>query len=108
MSCPLKLEFNEGRRCIVRVLAALVVLLSCVLDAYTSTPAQPQPVATLDLSTLLPSGQGKTTWTTIAFISESSIAVGLCHEVSAHKCSLSLVRRESGALRRFAQTTKLD
>lgn len=92
----------------MRVLALLVVLLSSILDGYTSTPPQPQPVATFDLSQLLLPGQREATWTTIAFVSDTYIAVGLCGEGGAEKCSLSLVQWESGVLRLSAQTTKLD
>jgi len=69
-----------------------------------STPANLPPVVTLDLSSLLPPGHAELSWTTIAFVSETSIAVGLCSEDKTIQCSLSLVRWEGGVLRPFAQT----
>lgn len=90
----------------MRVLTFLVIWMSCILGGYASTPPQPQPTATLDLFTLLPPGQGELSWTTIAFVSETSIAIGLCRQGDGDKCTLSLVRWEGGVLRPFAQTPK--
>jgi len=89
----------------VRALACLVVLMNCILlRSYASTPAQPQPLASLELSLLLPTGSGEPHWMTVAFASETSIAIGLCPRVETEKCSLSLVRWDTGVLRPFAQT----
>lgn len=67
-----------------------------------STPLNLPPDATLDLSPLLPPGHGELTWTTIAFVSENTITVGLCSESMSEPCSLSLLRR-SGARKPHAR-----
>jgi hypothetical protein len=92
----------------VRALSLLVIWMICILGSYASTPPQPQPAATLDLFTLLPPGRGELGWTTIAFVSETSIAIGLCRQSAGDKCSHSLVRWEGGVLRLFAQTPKFS
>jgi hypothetical protein len=92
----------------VRALSLLVIWMGCIVGSYASTPPQPQPAATLDVFTLLPSSQGELAWTTIAFVSETSIAVGLCRQGDGNKCSLSLVRWQGGVLRPFAQTPKFS
>ena len=66
----------------MRVLLGFVVLMTCIPRGYASTSADvgpvPSPVATLDLTSLLPHGPAELDWTTISFVSENSIAVGLC------------------------------
>jgi hypothetical protein len=62
----------------------------------------------LDLTLVLPPGQVELDWTTVAFMSETSIAVGLCSDLKTGKRSLSLVRWEGGVLRPFAQTLGFD
>lgn len=95
----------------MRVLASLVFLI-CVPATWASTPSDlgpvPPPVATLDLTSLLPPGPAELDWTTISFVSENSIAVGLCSKGKPDHCSLSLVRWEGGALRSSAQTLAYD
>jgi hypothetical protein len=77
--------------------------------AFASDPPLPQPVATLALSGIYPSCQGQPAWVTVAFSSETSIAVGLCRRDCANKeCSLFLVRWEGGTLRPVAQTLRFD
>ena len=97
----------------MRVLANFVVLVSCLSGGYGATPANlppdPAPVATLDLSSLLPPGQLDLKQTTIAFVSESSITVRLCAKDkrtrwraaggALPRCSLSLVSWQKGVLR---------
>lgn len=89
----------------VRFLACLVIVMNCISGGYASTSGNLPLAATLDLSSLLASGQGELDWTTVAFVSETSIAVGLCAESKPDRCSLSLVRWEGGVLRPFAQTS---
>jgi hypothetical protein len=89
----------------VRLFACVVVLMNYISSGYASTPANIPDVATLDLASLLPRTHGNLEWTTVAFVSETSIAVGLCAEGKPDKCSLSLVRWEGGVLRPFAQTS---
>jgi hypothetical protein len=92
----------------VRVLTCLVILITCVPGGYAAAPPNPPPVATLDLESLLPPGHGELDWTTIAFVSENTIAVALCSGTKADKCSLSLVRWQDGVLQRSAQTQEID
>lgn len=91
----------------LRILWVFIVLTSCVMCGFASGPPRSQPVATLDLSALL-SGHSEPAWATVAFSSETSIAVGLCRKDCAKKCSLSLVRWEGRTLRPFAQTVEFD
>ncbi|MGA9981814.1 MAG: hypothetical protein WBQ08_24575, partial [Candidatus Sulfotelmatobacter sp.] len=92
----------------MRVLACLIVLMSCLSGGYASTPANlpsdPAPVAMLDLSSLIPPGQVDLQRTSLAFVSETSIAVALCSKGKPDQCQLSLVRWEDGVLRLFAET----
>lgn len=92
----------------MRVLACLIILMICVSGGYASAPPNPPAVATFDLDSLLPPGQTELDWTTIAFVSENTIAVGLCSEIKADKCSLSLVRWQGGVLQVLAETQAVD
>jgi hypothetical protein len=92
----------------MRVLACLVILTLCVAAGHASATANPPPVATLDLTKVLQPGHGEFDWTTIAFVSENTIAVGLCSDAKAGKCSLSLVHWQDGVLQPFPQTQALD
>ena len=81
----------------------LVLLAQCTRLASASDSVLPIPTATLDLSALLSTGSGEPTWGTVTYLSESSLAVGLCrYEV----CSLSLIRWEDGNLTMSAQTLR--
>ena len=84
----------------VRILG-LVLLVRCACLASASDSPLPRPTATLELSTLLPSGSGEPTWETVTYLSESSLAIGLCRYDA---CSLSLIRWEDGNLTMSAQT----
>ena len=95
----------------MRVLAFLVILMSCLSGGYASTPAlppDPTAVATLDLSSLFPSRQVDLQRTSIAFVSETSMAVVLCSKGKPDQCQLSLIRWETGVLQPFAQTPGLN
>jgi hypothetical protein len=87
----------------------LSVVIACSLTAFASDPPLPQPVATLALSSMHPSLQEESTWVSVAFSSETSIAVGLCHwDCASKECSLRLVRWGGGTLRAFAQTQQFN
>ena len=87
----------------------LLIVIACSLSAFAADPPLPHPVATLALSTMNPSPRMDSTWVSVAFSSETSIAVGLCHWDCANKeCSLRLVRWAGGTLRPFAQTPEFD
>lgn len=74
-----------------------------------SASPQLQPVASLALSQSPPSGQEEAAWASVAFTSETSIAVGVClRDFFNQKCSLVLVRWEGVALQPFAQTLRFD
>jgi hypothetical protein len=99
----------ENERGTLRILWLFIVLESCSGWGFASDPPLPQPVATLALSAMHPSGQGESAWATVAFSSETSIAVGLCRQdCTDRECSLFLVRWEGGTLRPFAQTLRFD
>lgn len=82
---------------------SLVLLAQCTRLASASTSDSPLPVPTvsLELSTLLPRGSGEPTWRTVTYLSENSLAIGLCRY---GVCSLSLIRWEDGVLTTSART----
>ena len=83
----------------------LIVLFNCTLFASASNPLLPQPVATLDLSELLPEIPGELTLTAVAFSPDNSITVGICRTaVLGPKCSQYIVQWESGSFKHIAQT----
>ena len=88
----------------VRILG-LVLLVQCTRLASASDFPLPVPTATLELSTLLPRGSGEPTWETVTYLSESSLAIGLCRY---KVCSLSLIRWEEGNLTMSAQTFRFE
>lgn len=74
-----------------------------------SASPQPQPVASLVLSESRTSAEVEAAWASVAFTSETSIAVGVClREFFDQKCFLVLVRWEGGALQPIAQTLRFD
>jgi hypothetical protein len=93
-------------------------LVSLIPSAHASTPPLPPPVATLDLSSLLPRGQLNLEQTTIAFVSETSIAVRLCSKdkrtlrqaagAALPRCSLSIINWENGVLRPTAHLPEFN
>ena len=77
--------------------------------SLASASPQPKPVASLALSESHPSGQGEAAWASVAFTSETSIAVGVClRDFINQKCSLVLVRWEGDTLQPFAQSLRFD
>lgn len=92
----------------LRFLRSFVLLASCATLCFASQPQMPHPMAALDLTELLPSGQGELSWLTLAFLSETSIGVGVCQADRGSKCSLSVVRWENGTLLRIAHTSELN
>lgn len=77
--------------------------------SLASASPQLQPVASLVLSESPSSGQVEAALTSVAFTSESSIAVGVClRDFINQKCSLVLVRWEGETLQPFAQTPRFD
>jgi len=85
-----------------RVLTALAMVITCMVTGLASDSPRPQPVATLDLSRLL--SPGALSVESIAFVSDASIAVGLCQRRPGTNCSLSLVRREAQILQPYVFT----
>src|SRR5579864_4765479 len=83
----------------------LIVLLSCIGFASAQTsPVQPQPLATLDVSQLLPEESVKLTLTTVAFSSEDSIAVETYQAaVQGPQFAQYVVQWRSGSFNRVAQ-----
>jgi hypothetical protein len=89
-----------------RVLAVLATVITCMVMGSASDSPQPQPVATLDLSHLLSPG-ALSVWS-IAFVSDTSIAVGLCYRGPGTSCSLSLIRRNGEVLQPYAFTPQFS
>jgi len=74
-----------------------------------SASPQLQPVASLTLSESPQSGQAEVAWVSVAFTSETSIAVGAClRNFINQKCSVVLVRWNGDTLQPFAQTLQFD
>jgi hypothetical protein len=79
----------------------LVLLVHCTRFASAAESPLPTPTATLELFTLLTRGNGEPTWETVTYLSESTVAIGLCRH---RACSLSLIRWEDENLTMSAQT----
>lgn len=88
----------------IRVLAVLAMLTSATLAGIASNPPPPELVASIDLSQLLADPQDVSPQS-IAFVSDTSIAVGLCPNGSATGCTLSLLHRQGDILRFYASTS---
>jgi hypothetical protein len=74
-----------------------------------SASPQLQPVASLALSESPQSGQGEAAWASVAFTSETSIAVGACLRSFINQmCSIVLVRWKGDTIQPFAQTLRFD
>src|SRR5258708_31843486 len=77
--------------------------------ALASASPQLQPVASLALSESPQSGQGEAAWASVAFTSETSIAVGACLRSFINQmCSIVLVRWKGDTIQLFAQTLRFD
>src|SRR5437879_6303748 len=77
--------------------------------ALASASPQLQPVASLALSESPQSGQGEAAWASVAFTSETSIAVGACLRSFINQmCSIVLVRWKGDTIQPFAQTLRFD
>jgi hypothetical protein len=88
----------------IRVLVVLAAMMSIAVVGYASNASEAELIATLDLSQL-PAGSSDASAESIAFVSDTSIAVGLCPNPTTG-CSLSLLRREENALRPYASTSR--
>jgi hypothetical protein len=88
----------------IRMLAVLTAVMSVAVVGCASNLPGAELIATLDLSQL-PAGSKDASAESIAFISDTSIAVGLCPRGSGASCSLSLLRRDGNILRPYASTT---
>lgn len=74
-----------------------------------SASPQLQPIASLTLSDSPQSSQAEVAWVSVAFASETSIAVGAClQNFINQKCSIVLVRWNADTLQPFAQTLQFD
>jgi hypothetical protein len=93
-------------RCDTLKILGFIVLLTCAPFSFASDA--PPPVATLDVSELLANVQRESLPTTVAFLSDSSIGVGVCPSAGYAKCSLSIVRWENGSFRLVAESTQVD
>lgn len=91
-------------------LCLFVIVFSPVVEGKDGKAGpQPQPVATLALSGSASSGHGESSWASVAFTSETSIAVGVClRDYINQKCFLVLVRWGDVTLLPTAQTLRYD
>lgn len=88
----------------IRVLAVLATVMGVTVGGHTSNSPGAELVANLDLSQL-PAASKDSSADSIAFVSDTSIAVSLCPNGSPTGCSLSLLRREGSTLRGYAAST---
>ncbi len=99
----------------MRTVALIAMVVGSAVSGHSSDI--PRPMATFDVSSLLSTNQAKpeSTMKTIAFVSDSLIAVGLCNFQHSHpnphvsipvkdNCTLALLHLENGVLRPLAQT----
>jgi hypothetical protein len=85
----------------IRMLAVFAAVMSVTVGGNASNPPGAELIASLDLSQL-PAGTKDASALSIAFISDTSNAVGLC---SATGCSLSLLHRQGNVLQTYASTS---
>lgn len=85
------------------LLGVFVVFVGFVLPTSAAAAGQ-RPIASFELSQLLPAGSATMTNWTVTFVSDSSIAVGLCRGYDETSCCLSLLQWEKGTLRPIAAT----
>ena len=86
-----------------------IVFIVISLSAFAADLPQPQPVATLTLAARSTPDQGESTWATVTFLSETSVAVALCRQNCIDQgCSLFLIGWEGRTLRLLAQTHLFD
>jgi hypothetical protein len=95
---------KDGASPMIRELAVLTALMGVPVVGYASNPPGPELVATVDLSQL-PAGSKDASAQSIAFATDTSIAVVLCPNGSPTGCSLSLLRREGNTLLPYASTS---
>ena len=87
------------------LMIAVVVLISIATQqGYASNPSGIESVAALDLSKL-PAGTKNSSAASIAFVSDTSFAIGLCDMGAGKGCSLTLLRRDGNLLRPYASTS---
>lgn len=89
----------------IRLLAMFVLTLSVAHQGFASNPSAAELVATYDLSQL-PVGNKTSSAVSMAFLSETSIAIVLCPN-APDGCSISLLRRDETGLRRYASALHL-
>ena len=89
----------------IRTLTLLTAVMSITCSGRASNPPAGDLVAVLDLRQL-PAGTKDGSAQSIAFVSDSSIALGLCPAPPAKGCSLSLLHRDGSELRLFASNSR--
>jgi hypothetical protein len=85
-------------------LAAVFLQVAEAQDTKINREAQ--PIAALALSTSSALGQAQASWASVAFTSETTIAIGVCLEdLFSQKCSPILVGWEGGNLQHLAESS---
>jgi hypothetical protein len=87
-----------------RLVPVLLVLASYPSGGQTTIPRPAEPVATLEVSRLLPAGPAENIAATTTFISDTAIAVGVCSGYTQRTCSLSVIRWNGNTLSVVATT----
>lgn len=96
-------------RRILTLLLATAVSLQGAEGEGKNAKKDPQPIASLALSESPAYTQAQLGWVSVAFTSNTSIALGVClRTYFAEKCSVILVRWENGLLQPFAQTQEFN
>ena len=88
----------------IRAFSVFATVMSLTIAGYASSPLEAEPFATIDLSRL-PAGTKDASATSIAFISDTSIAISLCPNDPPMDCSVSLLRRDGKTFRPYAAST---
>jgi hypothetical protein len=88
---------------LIGMIAVALVISIGTQQGYASNSSGIESVAALDLSQL-PAGTKNSSAESIAFVSDTSLAIGLC-DSAAKRCSLTVLRRDGNLLRPYASTS---
>ena len=91
-----------------RTSEVLIFLAFCVVSVCEMAAQKPEAIATLPLSQMLAGDAQSNIYGAVTFISESSIALGVCATGKSTGCSLSVIHWAEGQLKTVATTPDFD
>jgi len=88
----------------MRRIVPILIMFAISVPGDAATRQEPEPIAKLELSQLLRAVSPEHVSATLTFVTDESIAVGVCSGYAPRTCSLSLIREEHGRLETVAAT----